>query len=177
MNLFVYFLVGSVFYFVVASDHNLRESANKVSYRLPNNTKPESYDIELITNIDKNEFIFLGLVTINLIVLESSSEIKLHARKLAIKSVKLTTKNGHSIDLKPFTYDTTTEFLTIPAEVVLEQNSKYILTIEYVGKLREEHYGFYRSSYVNSQGETKQVIFLNLWSYFFYLKMSKEKSR
>lgn len=158
MHFFVYF-VASFICFVVASDYDLAESANRTNYRLPNNTKPESYDIKVISNIDRIEFDFTGTVTINLIVLKTSSEITLHARKLSIKSVKLTTKSGRSIDLKTFTYDTTTEFLTIPTDTVLEMNSKYILTIEYVGELRVEHYGFYRSSYVNSQGETKQVIF------------------
>lgn len=130
---------------------------NKVNYRLPNNTKPESYDITIITNIDENDFNFTGRVVINLNVLEASQNITIHARQLNIKTIKLTTTSGTEIKLNPFTYDNITEFLVIPTQVQLQTDTQYKLTIEYSGVLRTGSTGFYRSSYTNSNGEIRKV--------------------
>lgn len=139
----------------------LEKNINEIQYRLPNNTKPLNYDITLITNIDKNEFNFTGVAVISVHVLEISSKITLHAGELTIKSVKLATTSGTMIKLNPFTYDVTTEFLTIPSQNQLDKNSTYLLIIDYSGDLRTDQFGFYRSSYVNSKGEKKQVFCAN----------------
>lgn len=152
-------LVISVLFSVVMSAHHSMNDAgaDEISYRLPNNTKPENYDITLVTNIHKNDFKFSGTVIINLRALETSYNIVLHARQLIIKSVKLMTQTGTNVRLNPFIFDAITEFLTIPTQSQLQKDNNYILTIEYSGELRTDQHGFYRSSYVNSRGETKQV--------------------
>lgn len=167
MYLTVYSVLSLVFCVVSSERRSIERTAveklqtdiNEIKYRLPNNTKPINYDITLITNIDKNEFNFSGVAVISLQVLETSANITLHARQLTIKSVKLTTLSGIMIRLNPSTYDVTTEFLTIPTQN-LYKDMNYVLTIEYSGELRTDQFGFYRSSYVNSNGETKQVQFL-----------------
>lgn len=164
MYLTVYSVLSLVFCVVSSERRSIERTAveklqtdiNEIKYRLPNNTKPINYDITLITNIDKNEFNFSGVAVISLQVLETSANITLHARQLTIKSVKLTTLSGIMIRLNPSTYDATTEFLTIPTQN-LYKDMNYVLTIEYSGELRTDQFGFYRSSYVNSNGETKQV--------------------
>lgn len=129
----------------------------EINYRLPNNTKPESYDIKLSTNIHEGDFNFSGLAAINLRVLEPSYNITLHARQLTIKSIQLTTSFGIKIDTHNFTYDPVTEFLTIPTTSQLQKNAQYQLAIAYSGTLRTDNLGFYRSSYINSKGETRLV--------------------
>lgn len=132
-----------------------------INYRLPNNTKPESYDITLITNIDQNDFNFTGRVVITLRVLEASNNITIHARQLEIKTITLTTvASGMIINLHPHTYDNITEFLVIPTQTELKKDTQYILTVEYAGILRTGSSGFYRGSYTNSKGETRQSSFL-----------------
>lgn len=153
------FIVNLLFGVVLSrNDFKIDTTTDLITYRLPNNTKPETYDITLVTNIDKNNFNFSGKVDINIFVLEASSEITLHARQLTIESVKLFVHaNKNEIKLYPFTYNETTEFLTIPTQTQLQKGINYILTVEYTGELRSDLFGFYRSFYIDSQGGTKQV--------------------
>lgn len=129
-----------------------------VNYRLPNNTKPSGYGITLRTRVDKGEFNFTGNVVIYLEVLkENTSTITLHARKLTIAKVVLKTGISVIATNEP-TYDEETEFLTIPlTSDKLLVGKSYELSIDYMGELREDLGGFYRSSYKNANNETKQV--------------------
>lgn len=140
---------------------------NQINYRLPNNTKPESYDITLATNIDQNDFKFSGRVSINFHVVEASYNITIHARQLAIEKIKLSTSFGAVINLYQHTYDNVTEFLIIPTQVQLQKDQQYILTVEYSGVLRTDLSGFYRATYINANGETRKVNF-----YFHFLGIS-----
>lgn len=149
-----------VLFGVVLSRNNFEidATADRISYRLPNNTKPERYEITLVTNIDRNDFNFSGKVVIDIFVLNASSAITLHARRLRIKSINLIEKTtATKIETFPFTYNKTTEFLTVPTQSQLQKDSKYSLTVEYEGKLRSDLFGFYHSFYINSLGEKKQV--------------------
>lgn len=132
--------------------------AEKYNYRLPNNTKPEYYDITLITSIDRGEFDFSGTVKISIRILEDSSSITLHARQLTLTSIRLTDLMGVEIRLRPHIYDIVREFITITTDdVKLLVNQNYILTIAYIGVLREDTHGFYRSFYISEQGEKVYV--------------------
>lgn len=132
-----------------------QSATNEVGYRLPNNTSPEHYEITLVTYIDENNFTFTGTVVIHVRALEKTPSITLHARQLTINSVKLESETRDDVKLDKFTYDKTTEFLTIPTMTQLEAGQKYVLTVQYTGELRADLFGFYRSSYVNSTGHTR----------------------
>lgn len=143
--------------FINTFDTNNENAA--VNYRLPNNTKPESYEITLRTRVDKGQFNFTGNVNIYIEVLEENTKtITLHARQLTFGTITL--KQGTSeIDLKDHAYDTETEFLTIPLKSdTLIKGRFYYLNIEYSGELRKDMGGFYRSSYINANNETMQVL-------------------
>lgn len=141
----------------VVDDSKVGEKVEPIHYRLPNNTKPESYDITLITNIDLNEFNFTGRVAIKLRALEASNNITIHARELNISRVDLTTASGTAIQLSPFTYDNVTEFLVIPTKTGLIKDAQYVLTVAYAGELKLTCEGFYRSWYTDSKGEKMKV--------------------
>lgn len=161
MEFYGLFLICFQFCVVLSEKYSIDDaSTNEISYRLPNNTKPENYDITIITYFDTNNFIFSGTVIIDLRVLEESCSITVHARQLTINLVRLMTKNGSPVKLKPFTYDPTTEFVTIPTQNQLIKDTNYILTLGYVGELRTDKGGFYATSYTNSKGETRQVSLL-----------------
>lgn len=156
MYYFQCFIVSLLFYVVLSRKNSkINTNTDGINYRLPNNTQPENYEITLVTNIDKYDFYFSGEVIINVRVSEASSYITLHARQLTIKTVKLVNKSGTVVDLNPFTYNVTTEFLTIPTRTQLQKDTNYILTVNYTGELRRDSFGFYKQFYVDSQGRTK----------------------
>lgn len=124
-----------------------------VNYRLPNNTKPETYDIKLATNIHEGDFNFTGSVKINFKVLESvSNEITLHVSNLTIDSVELF---GNSSIKSSFREDNTNDFLIITSQQTLEENVSYSVEIKYHGVLQVGSKGFFKASYVNAKGEKK----------------------
>lgn len=123
-------------------------------YRLPNDTIPETYDITLTTQIDNADFIFYGNVRIGILTRESTQRITLHHRLLTIIIIRLwtTTDPQQQIGVNPFSYDAELEFLEIPVVTNLTAGTRYLLDIDYMGTLREDNYGFYRSSYRNDNG-------------------------
>lgn len=76
--------------------------ADQRGYRLPNNTKPISYEIYISSQIDKGFFDFDGSVEIEIIVLEDSNNITLQHRNLSINSIKLSMENGRKIPILPY---------------------------------------------------------------------------
>lgn len=127
-----------------------------IKYRLPNTTAPNSYDITLATNVDKGDFSFTGSVSINLRVLEKTRNITIHARQLTVDEDSVTILKGlQRIKTSNVYYEEDREFLTIEAATDLAANAEYQLIIEYNGTLRTDMAGFYRSSYVDSDGKTK----------------------
>ena len=114
--------------------------ADEQNYRLPNDTKPETYDITIITTVDQavdgddgTNFNFNGIVKINIKVLEDTTKITLHARQLTIDNIEL--KDGNTnIATDPHDYQIVPEFLVIPTKTTLQKDKNYELTIEYTGK-------------------------------------------
>ncbi|XP_037030608.1 aminopeptidase N-like [Bradysia coprophila] len=124
-------------------------------YRLPNDTVPETYDITLTTRIDNADFVFNGSVRIGIYVNESTQLITLHHRQLTVINVQLwtTASPAQEVVLGAYSYDPVLEFLQIPVTVNLTAGARYTLSIDYIGTLRVDNYGFYRSSYRNDNGD------------------------
>lgn len=127
-----------------------------VNYRLPNTTHPETYDISLLTRVDQNNFDFNGVVKIGIVVDQPTREIVLHARQLTVTRVQLARLSGNipiDIQILPHTYEVVTEFLKITTNGVnLIPGDRLELHIAYSGILREDEMGFYKSSYINTNG-------------------------
>lgn len=127
---------------------------NGVEYRLPNHTFPIHYDISLNTNIHAGDFAFTGSVEILFGVIEATSEIILHHRQLTIHRVDLLTGTGNIIEENViWSYEVAREFLTIPFPNALVVGTEYMVRITYGGTLRTDDAGFYRSSYINLNGD------------------------
>lgn len=117
-------------------------------YRLPNNTVPLYYEVNLDTDIHLGEFGFKGFVRIQIRVLENSPSITLHHRQLTITKIDLKTENGANRQSNvPHEYDEITEFLEIKPRLPLSANAIFWVEITYNGTLRGDQAGFYRSSY------------------------------
>lgn len=133
-----------------------RDPYDGIDYRLPNNTLPLRYDIHLATDIHNGNFTFTGRVTITIGVLENSTEITLHYRQLEIINVSLLRSTGGTIQFSvPFTKNETLEFLILKPTQRLTSGEVYQVAIDYIGELRNDDAGFYRSSYIDEFGTRK----------------------
>lgn len=134
--------------------------AGEDTYRLPNTTEPQEYDVTLWTNVHTGEKGFNGSVTILLKVLETTPTIVVHTRQLenftaSIIQVDVTTSTEITLE---YTQDTDREFLKLHATgVSFTAGTTWRLTIAYQGNLREDNGGFYLSTYEDEQGATKYL--------------------
>lgn len=117
------------------------------TYRLPNNTRPESYDISLRTWIHEANPTFNGSVRIGIVAVESTDYIRLHHDVQQLNSVRVLTADEVPIPIGTYTYNRTYTFLTIPViGSNLTQGTRYFLDIDFVGTMNS-YSGFYRSYY------------------------------
>lgn len=142
----------------IAFANNPKQSVEQeiISYRLPNETFPEHYAIHLTTKVHEANFTFTGRVEITIVTRVETSVITVHARQLTIGGVRLwnTLSNPTEIGIHPAEYDAVKEFVTIKLlNGVLQSDQKFLLIIEYVGELREDNLGFYRSSYRDADNQ------------------------
>lgn len=124
-----------------------------VTFRLPNNTRPESYDISLRTWIHEANSTFTGSVRIGIVAIESTDFIRLHHNVQRLENVRVSTENEVPITIGPYSYNRQFTFLTIP--VVggnLTQGTRYFIDIDYVGSMNL-YSGFYRNFYVVNNTE------------------------
>lgn len=127
-----------------------------IDYRLPNNTTPLHYDINLSTNIHASIFAFNGVVTIRIKALESTSNITVHFRQINITNVDLLDANGNLIQANvTFSTELQKDFLIIRPQNELVMDQTYHVKITYDGELRTDDAGFYRGSYIDNNGVTK----------------------
>lgn len=101
-------------------------------------------------DIDGNKsFTFDGNVKIYFECVNETNKIVLHSKGLNIISKKLTEKDSNKvIRIIEQTIDTETDFLTF-TNTGLSKNTQYVLDIDFGGRILDELYGFYRSSYFN----------------------------
>lgn len=134
------------------------ESRVVTNYRLPNNTRPSHYDVELWTRVDQQEFDFQGTVSITLNALEATNNITVHTRQLTIEEVSVRLSTSQSVISEvTFEEDTDAEFLVVNVPSGLAAGAEYVLFVNFSGELRQDDAGFYRSSYINATGDRVYV--------------------
>uniref|UniRef100_A0A182QV74 Aminopeptidase n=1 Tax=Anopheles farauti TaxID=69004 RepID=A0A182QV74_9DIPT len=131
------------------------------SYRLPTDTIPTHYTIQLHTDLHTGNRAFRGLVDVHFDVVVPTDAITLHNRGLIIVSAALFTKEDDGLLVEAgfphHELDARTEQLTFHPGRVLPIGS-YLLTIEYTGLLEtSSNSGFFLKSYVNDDGVRRYV--------------------
>ncbi len=117
------------------------------TFRLPNNTIPETYDISIRTWIHLANSTFIGSVRIGIVAVESTNFITLHHRIDRLESVQVLSADDVPLNSAEPIYDEERDLLTIPiVGSNLTQGMKYFVDIDYIGSMNMDS-GFYRHFY------------------------------
>lgn len=117
------------------------------TYRLPNNTRPDTYDISIRTWIDESNYTFTGSVRIGIVAVESTDFIRLHHDVRDVQSVRVHSADEVPITIGDHSYNAEYDFFTIPiVGPNLTQGTRYFVDIDYVGVMNA-YTGFYHSVY------------------------------
>jgi puromycin-sensitive aminopeptidase len=123
------------------------------SHRLPRGVTPSHYDLVLTPDLDAATF--TGTVTVTIDVAEATDEVVLNAEELEIASVALTTADGE-------TRTGTAELIGDQRAVLhfvspVPAGTGHLLELTFSGVLNDKLHGFYRSSFVDDQGNTRVI--------------------
>lgn len=130
-----------------------KDNNNEIIYRLPNNTFPLYYEININTALEKNNFQFNGTTIIKIMIKEDkSNQISLHSKSAKIENIEIKDVNEKSIQINKCIINIKTDILTITTNETLIKNNQYFLTIKYTSYLRDDNLGFYKSSYIDENG-------------------------
>ena len=117
---------------------------------LPANVRPRHYQITLQPDLDK--FTFDGLELIEIEIAETTSDIVLNADEMRVHTATLI-KDGNSQPATAITLDGERETVTLSFANAIEPGAAQ-LDLRFTGALNDKLRGFYRSQYVNPEGET-----------------------
>jgi len=127
-------------------------------FRLPNNTEPISYKLNIKTIIDpeNNDFKFTGDVTINIQVKTTTEELILNADGLQITKVEVKDTNALTeVKVRSYSLSVINEQLKIQLDQPgLIADRVYDVQITYSGQLRRDMTGFYLSSYTDEESQS-----------------------
>lgn len=129
-------------------------------YRLPSSVEPMFYQIQISLTPEafteaSNEF--TGKVLIFFSVGAQTDSISIHAHHdfITINRIEFL---GNELESDDYSVDNVTDILTINVSSTLSTGSISFITIEYTGILStSDMYGFYKSNYVDEDGNTKYL--------------------
>lgn len=126
------------------------------TYRLPNDSFPLEYSLELKTDIDEGKFEFSGRAMIKIQMKVQTQEIVIHSKQQNILKIDLYDQDVINRDEANLTFYQieSHDFLVIDLRRPKRVNEQFWLDIHYESELRAGGEGFYRGSYVNEQNET-----------------------
>lgn len=127
--------------------------------RLPRDTEPIAYSLKLAPKYDNDtgEYEFGGQVEILIRVNHITASVTLNARDMVIKDLKITDyKTETDVPLIGYEMIEANEFLVINADMNLLAGRQYVVKVVFLGYLRPDMTGFYRSTYT-VDGKKKYV--------------------
>lgn len=136
----------------------------ETEYRLPSIQVPSGYVISLVVGDDiftGERTNFNGTVQVTFSVINVTNTILIHSPgEIPVSSITIVQPGStSSIVVSGSTFNATTEILTITFQQNLAAFISYTLSMNYTAQLdTTEMRGFYRSSYVNSNGQTEYLL-------------------
>ena len=126
------------------------------SHRLPTNVLPVSYEIKLQPFVGPSEFHFNGSVSILVNVKAATDVVQLNAFQIEIPEQQVVIRSvANNATVKVSSVELKDQFLTFKLSESLKQNEDYTLFIPFRGNLTKSLVGFYLSSYVDSNKNTR----------------------
>ncbi|OAD78274.1 hypothetical protein PHYBLDRAFT_154347 [Phycomyces blakesleeanus NRRL 1555(-)] len=122
---------------------------------LPSNVRPSHYTLTLAPDLE--EFVFEGRVKIDLDVNDASKTIVVNVQEIDISSAVLSVVSGETQTSTKITYDEDLQIATLYFANEVKAGSKAVLDISFKGILNDKMNGFYRSTYKDSEGNTKYL--------------------
>lgn len=127
---------------------------NGLGYSLPGDTVPESYALAVEPNLGAVNDSIAGRVHISIRVKKTTPVITLNAKDLTVLQVQITDRStGRDVKVDSWDYDDDREQLKIHAVGFVLANRKYIVYLRFVGALRNDNNGFFKSFYTSHSGE------------------------
>lgn len=125
--------------------------------RLPRFVLPAHYHLQV--QPDFNNLTFNGSVQINIDVQNNTNWIVLHSKGLKISKATIFGSNLKSFSEQslPVLYNPHHEQVAVFSSRVLSSGQKYSLYLEFNAVLLDGFYGFYKSTYKSSSGETRVI--------------------
>lgn len=139
--------------FVLTAEEGNSKALN--DYRLSGDIVPNSYSVYLTPNLE--DWTFEGMVIIFLqATVPNVREITLHANDLEIVDIEVRHWTFAGNLANEYSYDNVTHKLTIPLKAEME-DTVYTLTINYLGYMRDDMAGLYRSTYIENGVEKRMA--------------------
>jgi aminopeptidase N len=131
--------------------------------RLPRSIKPVSYDVVLLPFLSSDNFTFNGEIAIRINVIEKCKNITLHSTSLVInwsfthiQKIGDDEKPAGNVSITNQYFVDEKQFLVLETGKDLEANTNYVVKLQFVGSIKDNLQGFYKSSY-NVGDETKWI--------------------
>ena len=122
--------------------------------RLPQAVSPLHYELLIHPNLTSLDF--SGSVKIQMEVHEETNTIVLHSKDLNItKAALLGSAEGQGQIVKVLEYPAYQQITLVSDSTVLKKGAIYFIELEFVAKLSESFYGFYKSTYRTREGEER----------------------
>lgn len=135
------------------------ESKFAKDLRLPRSIKPLAYDVALLPFMSTDNFTFNGEIKIKLHVVENCKNVTLHSLSLQIiwdqSHIQQIDEHGKTIEnllIRNQYFVEEKQFLVLETHKEFEVGSFYLVRLKFVGTIKDNLQGFYKSSYnVGSQ--------------------------
>lgn len=147
--------------------------------RLPRDTEPIAYSVRLAPKYDSEtgEFQFGGQVEILIRVNYITAYVTLNARDMVIKDVAITERLTQTdVPVVGHEMIETHEFLVIHTDTNLLAGRQYLVKVAFVGYLRPDMTGFYKSTYT-VDGVNKYVTIIHMCIYNVFRRRSTTRVR
>ncbi|KAF5281438.1 hypothetical protein FQA39_LY17792 [Lamprigera yunnana] len=135
-----------------AAPEALTHASKPEAERLPTTLVPLHYRLQIIPFLNEQNFTTNGAVTITFKAKEETDKITLHAYDMEIDKDSVKVKSVNTSNYNTVTdqqYNEVSQTYIITLKDYLLKDEEYDVEIKYVGNLRDNMQGFYRSQYVD----------------------------